>query len=54
VVGRPRYLDDVQDNVLVEAVQDALGHTVVAPRSVHQQQITQVFKLEDHGQQTLV
>lgn len=39
------YLNDVKDNILVEAVQDALGHTVVVPGSVDEQQILQVFKL---------
>lgn len=39
------YLDDVQDYVLVEAVKDALGNTVVVPSSVNQQQILQVLEL---------
>lgn len=39
------YLDDVEDNVLVEAVQDTLGHTVVIPGSMDEQQILQVFEL---------
>lgn len=39
------HLNDVQDDVLVEAVQDALGHAVVVPGSVDQQQILQVFEL---------
>lgn len=39
------YFNDVEDNVLVEAVEDALGHTVVVPGSVDQQQILQVFEL---------
>lgn len=40
-----RYLDDVEDNVLVEAVKDALGYTVVIPGSMDEQQILQVFEL---------
>ena len=51
--GGVTYLDDVEDDVLVEAVQDALGHAVVAPRPVHQQQVPQELELEDDGQQTL-
>ena len=39
------YLDDVEDNVLIEAVQDTLGNAVVIPGPVHQQQILQVFEL---------
>ena len=39
------YLYDVEDNVLIEAVQDTLGHAVVIPGAVHQQQILQVFEL---------
>ena len=39
------YLDDVQDNVLVEAIQDTLGYTVVIPGAVDQQKILQVFEL---------
>lgn len=46
------YFNDVEDDVLVEAVEDALGHTVIVPGSVDQQQILQVFKLrgtDAHG-----
>lgn len=39
------YLDDVEDDVLVETVEDALGDPVVAPRSVDQQQLLQVGEL---------
>lgn len=39
------HLDDVEDNILVEAVQDTLGYTVVIPSSVDEQQILQVFEL---------
>lgn len=37
VEGCMTYLDDVQDNVLVEAVQDTLGDAVVIPGTVDQQ-----------------
>lgn len=43
------HLDDVQDNILVEAVQDTLGYTVVVPGSVDEQQILQVFELRVRG-----
>lgn len=33
------YLNDVEDNILVEAVQDTLGYTVVIPGSMDEQQI---------------
>jgi len=54
------YLYDVEHNVLVEAVQDTLGHAVVVPGAVHQQQILQVFELfgregerrEERGEET--
>jgi hypothetical protein len=39
------YLDDIEDHVLVEAVQDALGHPVVAPSPMNQEQLLQVGKL---------
>lgn len=39
------YLNDVQDNILVEAVQDTLGYTVVIPGPMDEQQILQVFEL---------
>lgn len=39
------YLNDVEDNVLVEAVQDTFGYTVVIPGSMDKQQILQVFEL---------
>lgn len=42
---RETYLDDVEDDVLVEAVQDTFGYTVVIPGSVDEQQILQVFEL---------
>lgn len=40
------YLDDVEDHILVETVQDTLGHPVVAPGSVDQKQLLQVGKLK--------
>lgn len=43
------HLDDVENHVLVEAVQDALGHSVVAPGAVDQQQLLQEGKLEKGG-----
>lgn len=43
---RQAHLDDVEDHVLVEAIQDALGHAVVAPGAVDQQQLLQVGKLQ--------
>lgn len=39
------YLNNVENNVLVEAVQDAFGYTVVIPCSMDEQQILQVFEL---------
>ena len=39
------YFNDVEDNILVEAVEDALGYTVVIPGSMDEQQILQVFEL---------
>lgn len=39
------HLDNVEDHVLVEAVQYALGHAVVAPGAVNQQELLQVGKL---------
>ena len=39
------HLDDIEDNILVEAVQDTLGYTVVIPGSMDEQQILQVFEL---------
>ena len=39
------YLNNVEDNILVEAVQDTLGYTVVIPGSMDEQQILQVFEL---------
>lgn len=39
------YFNDVKDNILVEAVQDTLGYTVVIPGSMDEQKILQVFKL---------
>lgn len=39
------YFNDVKDNILVEAVQDALGYTVVVPGSMDKQKILQVFEL---------
>lgn len=39
------YLNNVEYNVLVEAVQDAFGYTVVIPGSMDEQQILQVFEL---------
>ena len=34
----PAHLNDVEHHVLVETVQDALGHPVVAPGTVNQQE----------------
>lgn len=39
------YLNDVEDDILVEAVQDTLGYAVVIPGSMDEQQILQVFEL---------
>lgn len=33
------YLNNVENHVLVEAVQDALGHSVVAPGTMDQQEL---------------
>lgn len=33
------YLDNVENHILVEAVQYALGHPVVAPGTVNQQEL---------------
>lgn len=41
----PPHLNDVEDNILVEAVQDTLGYAVVIPGSMDKQQILQVFEL---------
>ena len=43
------HLNDVEDNILVEAVQDTLGDAVVVPGSVDEQQILQVFELRVRG-----
>ena len=40
------HLNDVEYHVLVETVQDALGHPVVAPSTVNQQELLQVGKLK--------
>lgn len=40
------HLNDVEHHVLVETVQDALGHPVVAPGTVNQQELLQVGKLK--------
>lgn len=40
------YLNNVEDHVLVEAVQYALGHPIVAPGAVNQQELLQVGKLK--------
>ena len=40
------HLNDVEYHVLVETVQDALGHPVVAPGTVNQQELLQVGKLK--------
>lgn len=42
----PAHLNDVEHHVLVETVQDALGHPVVAPGTVNQQELLQVGKLK--------
>lgn len=39
------YFNDVENNILVKAVKDALGYAVVIPGSVDEQQILQVFEL---------
>lgn len=39
------YLDDVEHDVLVEAVQDTLGDSIVIPGTVNHQQILQIFEL---------
>lgn len=39
------YFNDVKDNILVEAVQDTLGYTVVIPGSMDEQKILQVLEL---------
>lgn len=47
------HLDDVEDNVLVEAVEDALGHAVVVPGPMDKQEVLQVLELprgENRGQ----
>lgn len=40
------HLNDVEHHVLVETVQDTLGHPVVAPGTVNQQELLQVGKLK--------
>ncbi len=44
-MSRLSYLNNVKHNVLVEAIQDALGNTVVIPSAVNQQKILQVLEL---------
>lgn len=44
---RLSYLNNVQHNVLVEAIQDALGNAVVIPSTVNQQKILQVLELKE-------
>lgn len=44
--GKPD-LDDVEHDVLVEAVQDTLGDSIVIPGTVNHQQILQIFELSD-------
>lgn len=39
------YFNDVKDDILVEAVQDTLGYTVVVPGSMDKQKILQIFEL---------
>ena len=46
VEGEPQ-LDDVEADVLVEAVEDHLGDAGVVPRAVHQEQAGQVAELGD-------
>lgn len=48
---RTSYLDNVKHDVLVEAIQDALGNAVVVPGAVNQQKILQVFELSEEGRQ---
>lgn len=43
--GGLAYLDNVENHVLIETVQDTLGHTIVAPGAVDQQQLLQVGEL---------
>lgn len=45
LVHRLSYLNNVQHNVLVKAIQDALGNAVVIPSTVNQQKILQVLEL---------
>lgn len=47
---RPSYLNNVQHNVFVEAIQDALGNAVVIPSTVNQQKILQVLELRERGE----
>lgn len=39
------YLNNVEDDILVETVQNTLGYTIVVPGSMDEQQILQVFEL---------
>lgn len=40
------YLNNIEDYVLVEAVQDALGDSVIVPGTVNHQQILQILELK--------
>lgn len=48
------YFNDIKDNILVEAVQDALGYTVVIPGSMDEQKILQVFELCEEKNKHLI
>lgn len=39
------YLDNVEDHILIETVEDALGDAVVAPRPVDQKEFLQIGEL---------
>lgn len=41
------YLNNVQHNVFVEAVQDALSNSVVIPGTMDQQEVLQILKLSE-------
>lgn len=40
------YLDNIEDYILVEAIQDTLGDSVIVPGTMHHQQILQIFELK--------
>lgn len=39
------YLNNIQHNVFVEAVQDALSNSVVVPGTMDQQEVLQILEL---------